>query len=142
MRRWVRAQAAAVIVTGVLAGWPTALSAAPCDEFNPFGPARTAHITLDGTEILDIDNSDEMLSFVETGSLGRVDVSVLSSMPHGVVRHISAVPHVSRLTREAGEHLKGVELALSLNGAARHARVVLSVRQVCARHFRHTFLHY
>jgi hypothetical protein len=120
---------------------PAVLSAAPCDQFNPSGPARSAHITLNSTDFVD-ERRDEMRSFIATGSLGRADVSVVSSTPGGIVRGISATPELSRFSPLYGEQLKGIAITVSLRSGAERATVVLDLRQVCAEHFRNTVLYY
>ena len=120
---------------------PAVLSAAPCDQFNPTGPARSAQITLNSSDFVD-ERRDEMRSFVATGSLGRVDVSVASSTPHGIVRGVSASPVVSRFSPLYGEQLKGIAIAVSLRRGGAPAVVVLNLRQVCAEYFRNTVLYY
>src|SRR5229473_1152916 len=120
---------------------PAVLSAAPCDQFDPTGPARSAQITLNSSDFVD-ERRDEMRSFIATGSLGKVDVSVRSATPGGIVRSVSATPEVSRFSPHYGEQLKGVALAVSLRRGGGPAVVVLNLRQVCAEYFRHTVLYY
>ena len=141
MRRW-RQSARAVCGAGLLAlSGPGALSAAPCDEYDPTGPSRTAQITLNSSDIVD-ENRDEMRSFVATGSLGKVQARIVSATPQGVVRDISALPQVSRFAAGQGEQLKGVAVAVTLRSGAGPTKVVVSLRQVCAQYFRNTFLYY
>src|SRR6267378_2216901 len=73
-RGWRSARAArAAGVAGLLVlCCPWALSAAPCDEYDPGGPSRSARITLNSGDFVD-QRRDEMRSFVATGSIGRVD---------------------------------------------------------------------
>ena len=121
-----------------------ARSAAPlCDEYNPYAPARTGEITLNATDFADEDGT-EMLSFVETQSLGKVDVEIVRAIPARSVRTVSAVPEISKMSPNHGERLKGIKVAVSLTKtkARQPVRVVLKLRQVCARHFRNTFLYY
>ena len=120
---------------------PVVLSAAPCDQFDPTGPARSAQITLNSGDFVD-DHRDEMRSFIATGSLGRVDVSVVSSTPGGIVRGVSATPEISRFSPLYGEQLKGIAIAVSLKSGAAPATVILHLRQVCAERFRNTVLYY
>jgi hypothetical protein len=120
---------------------PAVLSAAPCDQFDPAGPARSARITLNASDFVD-ERRDEMRSFVATGSLGRVDVSVVSATPRGIVRGLSATPEISRFSPLYGEELKGVAIAVALNSRGGPATVTLSLRQVCAEYFRNTILYY
>ena len=120
---------------------PWALSAAPCDEYDPAGPSRSAQITLNSGDFVD-QRRDEMRSFVATGSIGRVDAAIISSTPPGIVRGVSATPEVSRMSPLNGEQLKGIAIAVSLSSRTGPATVVLNLRQVCAEYFRNTFLYY
>jgi len=120
---------------------PGVLSAAPCDQFNPTGPARSAQITLNSSDFID-ERRDEMRSFIATGSLGKAEISVVSSTPGGIVRGVSATPELSRFSPLYGEQLKGVAITVSLKSSAGPATVVLQLRQVCAEHFRNTVLYY
>ena len=92
---------------------PAVLLAAPCDQFDPTGPARSTQITLTPNDFVD-ERRDEMRSFIATGSVGRVDVSVRSATPAGIVRSVSATPEVSRFSPHYGEQLKGIAIAVSL----------------------------
>ncbi len=142
MRRGWRSAGAACGGAGLfILCCPAMLSAAPCDQFDPTGPARSTQITLNSGDFVD-ERRDEMRSFVATGSLGRVDVSVRSSTPAGIVRGVSATPEVSRFSAHYGEQLKGIAIAVSLKSGAGPAVVVLNLRQVCAEYFRHTVLYY
>jgi len=136
-----RAIAAAAIGVVVAIGGETALAAAPCDQYNPWGPAATMRIVLGPRDFVD-EVRDELRSFVATNSLGRVEIALLSASPPGVVRDVSAVPEVSRFSPYYGEALKGVAVAIALHPHTRAARVVLNLRQVCAQYFRNTFLYY
>jgi hypothetical protein len=120
---------------------PAVLSAAPCDQFNPLGPARSAQITLNSSDFVD-ERRDEMRSFIATGSLGKADISVVSSTPGGIVRGVSATPGLSRFSPLYGEQLKGIAITVSLRGGAAPATVILNLRQICAEHFRNTILYY
>ena len=120
---------------------PAALSAAPCDEHDPASPAASAQITLDSSDFID-ENRNELRSFIATGSLGRVDVAVVSAVPPGIVRGVSAVAEASRFSPYYGERLSGIAVAVALHSRARPAKVVLRLRQVCAEYFRNTFLYY
>jgi len=120
---------------------PAMLSAAPCDQFDPTGPTHSTQITLNSSDFVD-EHRDEMRSFVVTGSLGKVAVSVRSSTPGGIVRGVSATPEVSRFSPHYGEQLKGIAIAVSLRRGGAPAVVVLNLRQVCAEYFRHTVLYY
>lgn len=112
-----------------------------CDEYNPFGPARSGKITLDAGDFADEDGT-ELLSFVETDSIGKVDVAIVSTSPASIVRAVSAVPDISIISPNHGERLKGIRVAVSVNKTKQPVRIVLKLRQVCARHFRNTFLYY
>lgn len=128
------------------------LPAAACDEYDPAGPARDARITLDGGDLVD-EAGDEIRSFIATDSIGAVAVRLLSATPPGIALDVSATPEVSRFSPYYGENLKGIAVAVRLAGTAtragetpavrmRRVRVVLGLRQVCARYFRNTFLYY
>ena len=116
----------------------------PCDQYDPFGPTRIARIALDSRDLVQRGSDrPELRSFIETGSVGKVAVAVASETPPGVVRAVSAVPEISRISPYFGERLKGVALDVALRAAAGEPiRVVVRLRQVCARHFRDTFLYY
>jgi hypothetical protein len=141
MQRWWRVAAAAGRAGLFMLCCSAALSAAPCDQFNPAAPARSVQITLNASDFVD-ERRDEMRSFIATGSLGKVDVAVVSSTPDGIVRGVSAIPEVSRFSLHYGERLKGIAIAVSLSRSARPAIVVLHLRQVCAEYFRSTVLYY
>jgi len=141
MRGWWRSAGVACSVGLFILCGPGALSAAPCDQFNPAAPARNAQITLDSGDFVD-ESRDEMRSFVATGSLGKVDATVVSSTPGNIVRLVSAIPEVSRFSPLYGEQLKGIAITVSLRQGAGSATVVLNLRQVCAEHFRRTILYY
>src|SRR5438034_10433949 len=68
---------------------PAVLSAAPCDQFDPTGLARSAQITLTPNDFVD-ERRDEMRSFLATGSPGKVDVHGVSSTPGGSVPVMSS----------------------------------------------------
>lgn len=138
--RWRRATRAAC--GALIFGWCLAAQAEPiCDEYNPAAPAGAARVTLTPNDFTD-DSRDELRSFVETDSIGRVDVAVISASPPGTVLEFSAVPTVSRVSPYYAEALKGVAVAVRVSPSRRPARVVLDVRQVCAKRFRNTFLYY
>jgi len=141
MQRWWRWAQAAGGAGLLLVCCPSVLSAAPCDEYDPAGPVRSARITLNSGDFVD-QRRDEMRSFVATGSIGRVDAATISSTPPGIVRGVSAVPEVSRMSPLYGEKLKGIAITVSLSSRAGPATVVLNLRQVCAEYFRNTFLYY
>jgi len=141
MRRGRRSAGAACSAGLFILCVPAMLSAAPCDQFDPTGPANSAQITLNSADFVD-ERRDEMKSFIATGSLGKVAVSVVSSTPGGIVSGVSATAEVSRLSPLYGEQLKGVAIAVSLKSRAGAATVVLNLRQVCAEYFRRTVLYY
>jgi hypothetical protein len=114
---------------------------APCDQYDPFGPARSTRIALDSRDFVHQDGS-EMRSFIDTGSIGKVDVAVVAATPPGIVRGISAVPEISRMSPYFGERLKGVALDVALATTGQPVQIVLDLRQVCATHFSDTFLYY
>jgi hypothetical protein len=124
-----------------LLGCPAALAAAPCDEADPSGPAQSAQIVLTATDFVD-ETHDELRSFIATDSLGRVDLSVVASRPSGVVRSITAIPQMSRYSPLYGEALKGIAVAVSVARTSRSVSVIVSLRQVCAKYFRNSFLYY
>jgi hypothetical protein len=136
---WIRvwaALAATVLLCSPVAGW----AAAPCDEADPFGPAVTTRITLGPADFVD-EQRDELRTFVATDSLGRVDFTVVSSRPGGIVRGVAAVPGVSRFSPNSGEQLKGIAVTVSLASNRRPAAVTVQLRQVCAKYFRDSFLY-
>lgn len=132
-----------VLFAGMLFGSAPAASAGGpvCDEYNPFGPARTGEITLDATDLADEDGT-EIRSFIETDSIGKVDVEIVSTRPARIVRTVSAAPEISAISPNYGERLKGIKVAVLLRKTKQPVRIVLKLRQVCARHFRNTFLYY
>ncbi|HEX3864546.1 MAG TPA: hypothetical protein VHY35_22915 [Stellaceae bacterium] len=141
MRRWRNgAWALCGFGLGALAG-TSALASSSCDEYNPLSPSRSARIQLNGSDLVE-QHGDEMRSFIATGSIGKVDAVVVSSQPKGVVRAVSAVPEISRVSPHYGEALKGIAVVLSLRGAKRPVTIVLNLKQVCAEYFRNTFLYY
>jgi len=142
MQRWRKR--AGVIWGAALAvalGGSAALAAAPCDEYDPAAPAGSARITLDSSDFVD-ESGDELRSFIFTDSIGRVDVSVVSASPPATVLGVSALPGVSRFSPYYGEALKGIAIVVAVTPSRRPARVVLDLRQVCAKRFRDTFLYY
>jgi hypothetical protein len=141
MRRGWRSAGVACVAGALSLCHPAILSAAPCDQFSPLSPARSARITLGSSDFVD-ERRDEMRSFIDTGSLGKADVSVVSSTPAGIVRAVSATPGLSRFSSLYGEQLKGVAISVSLKGTAGRATVVRNLRQVCAERFRNTVLYY
>jgi hypothetical protein len=142
MRHWCNSRAAALVGAVLLIGSPgTAPAAQPCDEADPFGPTDSTRITLTTADFVD-EVRDELRSFIATDSLGRVDFTVVSSRPAGIVRAISAVPEVSRFSPHYGEQLKGIAVTVALASRKRPATVTVTLRQVCAKYFRDSFLYY
>src|SRR5215211_3974907 len=108
MRDCERSLRAACGAALLLIGGAAPLSAAPpCDEFDPFGPARSAQIRLGPGDFVDEDGT-EMRSFIATDSIGRVDVAVVASTPAGAVHAVSASPELSMFSPYFGEQLKGI----------------------------------
>ena len=141
MRFWSKA-ARALCGAGLLVFCcPAILSAAPCDEYNPAGPWRSAQIRLSSSDFSD-ESRDEMRSFVATDSIGSVAAAIVSATPPGIARAVSAVPEISRFSPNYGEQLKGIAVTVLLSGGARPAIVTVNLRQVCAQYFRNTFLYY
>jgi hypothetical protein len=138
---WKSAWVACGIAVGIVMLPATALAASLCDEYNPFGPARIGEITLNATDFADEDGT-EILSFVETESIGKVDVEIVRATPARIVQAVSAMPEISTISPYHGERLKGIKIAVSLKKAKQPVSIVLKLRQVCARHFRNTFLYY
>ena len=138
MTRWPGKAAAGCALLLLCCG--TAV-AAPCDEYDPAGPWRAAQITLAPGDLVDAGGT-EMSSFVETGSIGTVEGRIVSATPAGIVAGFSAVPETSRFSPDHGEGLKGIAVAVHLARGGEPARVVIGLRQVCARYFRDTFLYY
>ena len=142
MRGWGKAARTAACAGLLLVGGTAPLAAQPpCDEFNPSAPAYAAQVRLGPGDRIDGHGSD-LRSFVATDSLGKVDVVIVASSPRGVVLGVSAVPEISSLSPYHGERLKGISIAVSLAASRRPASVVLRLSQVCAKHFRNTFLYY
>jgi hypothetical protein len=122
-----------------LAAGAVGARAQSCDENDPNGPTRSAQVTLTANDSVD-DSRRELRTFVVTGSLGRVDAAIVSATPPGVVSGFVAAPHVSRLSPDFGEQLKGVAVIAKLSGGNRPARIVVRLRPVCAQSFRDSFL--
>jgi hypothetical protein len=141
MRRRQTILWAAAAAIAVIAANPGALSAASCDEYDPAAPARHAEIALTAGDFVN-EQRDELRSFVATGSLGRVDATIVSSVPHGVVRNFFAGPEISRYSPHYGEALKGIAVGVVLEPTRRPVRVVVRLRQVCAQYFRNSFLYH
>ena len=112
-----------------------------CDEYDPTGPSETAKIILTHNDSVG-PWTGELRTFVDTGSIGPVAVSAVSATPSGRLRAVSAKPEISRISPHAGEHLKGIAIVVSTWDKKPPARVVVTLRQVCAKYFRDTFLYY
>src|SRR4051812_15403292 len=125
----------------LFAGALTAVAASLCDDSNPLAPARTGEITLDATDFADEDGA-EIRSFIETESVGKVDIEIVRAIPAGIVQAASAAPEISTSSPYYGERLKGIKVAVSLTKTKKPVSIVLKLRQVCAKHFRNTFLYY
>ena len=139
--RWRQATRAACGAALIFGGSVAAQAEPICDEYNPAAPAGAARVTLTPNDFTD-DSRDELRSFLETDSIGRVDVAVIAASPPGTVLDFAAAPTVSRFSPYYGEELKGIAVAVRVTPGRRPARVVLDVRQVCAKRFRNTFLYY
>ena len=135
MQRW---RLLSAIILG-LAAAPSASGATGCDENDPNGPVRSGQITLTANDSVD-ESRAELRTFVVTGSLGKADAAIVAATPPGVASGVTAEPHLSRLTPDYGEQLKGVEVIAALKGSNRSAKVVVRLRQVCAEYFRDSFL--
>ena len=72
----------------------------------------------------------------------NVEASIVSSVPRGVVHGFSAAPEVSRFSPYYAEALKGVAIGVTVQPNRRPVRVVVRLRQVCAKFFRNSFLYY
>jgi PhoPQ-activated pathogenicity-related protein len=134
--RWVTVLAAIFLAS---AAGAAAAHAQGCDENDPNGPTRGAQVTLTASDSVD-DSRRELRTFVVTGSLGRVEAAIVAATPPGVVRGFAAAPHLSRLSPDYGEQLKGIAVVATLSGGNRSARIVVRLRQVCAQSFRDSFL--
>ena len=67
---------------------------------------------------------------------------IVRAIPASIVRAVSAMPDISTISPSFGERLKGIKVAVSLTKTRQPVSVVLKLRQVCASHFRNTFLYY
>ena len=103
--------------------------------------ARSAEVTLTAADFFD-PYGEEMRTFVDTGSLGAVDASLVSARPRDVVRSFTAVPARSRLSPHFGEDLKGIRVMVSLYKSRISPVVRLRLQQDCAKYLRNTFLYY
>ncbi|MBV9828156.1 MAG: hypothetical protein JO001_21185 [Alphaproteobacteria bacterium] len=136
MRRLLAASSGMLLLAG-----SSAALAQSCDEYNPNGPTETAKVVLTHNDSIG-PWTGEMRTFVQTGSIGKVDVSAVSARPSGRLRAVSAEPEISRISPRGGEQLKGIAIVVSTYDKRPPARVVVTLRQVCAKYFRDTFLYY
>jgi hypothetical protein len=120
-------------------GAPTSRAGDPCVADG--AAARSALITLGAADFSNPDGT-EMRSFVDTGSLGAVDATLVSARPPEVVRSLTAVPARSRLSPYFGEDLKGIAVTVSLTKSKVAPVVRIRLRQDCAKYLRNTFLYY
>jgi hypothetical protein len=142
MQRWLKAARGVCCAGFILLCCPGLASAgAPCDEYDPAAPSRSARIRLTASDFLD-ESRDEMRTFVATDSVGAVTAAIVSANPRGIVRAVSAVPEISRFSPYSGEELKGIAVTVLLAPNARPGAVTVNLRQVCARYFRNSFLYY
>jgi hypothetical protein len=123
------------------AGARSAVAAEVCSDGRIDAAARSAEITLTAADFFDPDG-EEMRTFVDTGSLGAVDASLVSARPGNVVRSFNAVPAKSRLSPYFGEDLKGIDVTVSLYKSRGSPVVRLRLWQNCAKYLRNTFLYY
>src|SRR5690349_14982533 len=103
--------------------------------------ARSAEITLTAADFFD-PYGEEMRTFVDTGSLGEVEASLISARPRDIVRSFTAVPARSLLSPYFGEDMKGIDVTVSLYKSRGSPIVRLLLRQNCAKYIRNTFLYY
>ena len=141
MRRRQKILSAAVAAIVFVAAGPGAAFASPCDEYDPAARVYSADIALTGGDFVNAER-DEVRTFVATGSLGRVDATIVSSAPRGIVRSFFAGPEISRYSPDYGEALKGIAVGVTLERTRSPVRVVVRLRQVCAQYFRNSFLYY
>jgi hypothetical protein len=138
-RQAIRAACVAALILAL--GWVTAQAEPICDEYDPAGPMGRARLVLTANDFTD-GSRDELRTFVETDSIGRVDALVVSASPPASVVDFTAGPAISRFSPYYGEELKGIAVAVRVAPSRRPMRVVLDLRQVCAKRFRDTFLYY
>jgi hypothetical protein len=138
-RQAIRAACVAALILAL--GWVTAQAEPICDEYDPAGPMGRARLVLTANDFTD-GSRDELRTFVENDSIGRVDVLVVSASPPASVVDVTAGPTISRFSPYYGEELKGIAVAVRVAPSGRPMRVVLDLRQVCAKRFRDTFLYY
>ena len=130
----------AVALPLLAGGARSTFAANQCGD-NGVAAARSAEITLTRADFFDPDGQ-EMRTFVDTGSLGTVDATLLSSRPRDIVRSLTAVPARSRLSPYFGEDLKGINVTVSLYKSRIPPVVHIRLQQDCAKYMRNTFLYY
>jgi hypothetical protein len=119
---------------------PVAMRSTVAAETCAEGAARSAEITLTAADFFDPDG-EEMRTFVDTGSLGMVEATLVSARPSDAVRSFTAVPARSRLSPYFGEDLKGIGVTVSLHKSRISPVVRLRLRQDCAKYMHNTFLY-
>ena len=138
----VRTLARLIGATAMLAGLAVVpASAGTCNPEAVGSPVASAEIALGSADRYD-EVDDQLRSFVETGSLGPVEANLISAAPRGAVLAVSAHPALSRFSRYYGEQLHGIDIVVALAAGYRSAQVRVRVSQVCARHFRNTYLYF
>ena len=135
-----RLLAPAVALLLLSAGAGPAGAAEVCADGGSGAAVRSAEITLTAADFSD-PYGEEMRTFVDTGSLGAVEASLVSARPRDVVRSFTAVPARSQLSPYFGEDLKGISVTVSLYKSRISPVVRLRLRQDCAKYLRNTFLY-
>ena len=136
MPPWCRLLLLAVALPLLAVAMRSTVAAETCAE----GAARSAEITLTAADFFD-PNGEEMRTFVDTGSLGPVEATLVSARPSDAVRSFTAVPARSQLSPYFGEDLKGIGVTVSLHKSRISPVVRLRLRQDCAKYLRNTFLY-
>lgn len=114
---------------------------ADCDEFNPGAPVLSTTIVLRTSDAFD-DQRKELRTFIETGSLGFVRAELVSFGKKTPILSFFASPVISRYSENYGEQLKGIAVGVLLAPKKRPVSVSIRLHQVCAKHFRNSFLSY
>jgi len=140
MQRWRKSARTPSVAGAMVFACHTAARAQSCDENNPASPAGSSQVTLDTSDFTN-EARDDMRSFIATGSLGQVTANIVAVTPPGIVQSLTATPQISQLSPNYGEQLKGIDIHVALNRGNRSAVISISLRQVCARYFRNTFLY-
>lgn len=112
-----------------------------CDEYNPAAPVLSSTIVLRISDAFD-EQRKELRTFIETGSLGSVRAELISFGKKTSIQSFFATPVISRYSENYGEQLKGIAVGVVLEPAKRPASVSIRLHQVCATHFRNSFLSY